>query len=164
MLCIQGITCKFIFIKIFSMRSVILLLLGIAILSFTEWQPNFESAKKTAVREHKFILLNFSGSDWCIPCIRMKKEIFANEDFTKMADKELVLVNADFPRQKKNQLSKEKQAENESLADRYNPKGKFPFTVLLDASGKVLGTWDGLPSSSPQEFSNAVKILCDVNR
>jgi len=70
------------------------------------WETDLESAKHKAQDEHKFILLNFSGSDWCGPCIRMHQEIFENDDFKKYADNNLVLLNADFPRLKKNQLPK----------------------------------------------------------
>jgi hypothetical protein len=50
---------------------------------------------------------------------------------------------ADFPRQKKNQLPKEKQELNDKLAEKYNPEGEFPYMVLLDAEGKVLRKWSG---------------------
>src|SRR5258705_691249 len=84
------------------------------------WQTDCEKAKVEAKAENKLILLNFSGSDWCGPCIRLKKDIFDSETFMKYADENLVLVNADFPRLKKNMLSKELQKQNESLADTYN--------------------------------------------
>ena len=67
-----------------------------------------------------------------------------------MADTELVLVNADFPRNKKNQLSADQQKLNDEMADKYNSQGKFPFTLLLNADGKVLETWDGLPEETPE--------------
>ncbi|MBS1733393.1 MAG: thioredoxin family protein, partial [Bacteroidetes bacterium] len=73
-------------------------------MSFTIWQPDFETAKKLAKEKHQLILLNFSGSDWCGPCIRMHREIFGNDEFIKMADSSLIMVNADFPRMKKNKL------------------------------------------------------------
>jgi thioredoxin-related protein len=117
-----------------------------------DWHHNLTEAQAIAQREHKYILLNFSGSDWCGPCIRMKKEIFESEVFKKMADTELVLVNADFPRNKKNQPTKEQEQLNEAMADKYNPLGKFPFTLLLDENGKVIGNWEGLPNETPDRF------------
>jgi len=72
--------------------------------------------------------------------------------FTAMADSELVLVNADFPRNKKNQPTAEQQKINDEMADRYNPKGIFPYTLLLDAEGKILGSWEGLPNESVENF------------
>jgi len=67
----------------------------------TGWLTNFSEAQKIAKQEHKLILLNFSGSDWCGPCERMKAEFFGTELFKQFAEKNLVLVNADFPRMKK---------------------------------------------------------------
>ena len=126
------------------------------------WQPDFETAQKNAVEKHQLILLNFSGSDWCGPCIRMHKEIFNSPAFSAYADACLELVNADFPRNKKNQLSKAIQKQNEALADKYNPEGKFPLTLLLDAKGKVIKTWDGLPDENAEQFTSIVKKLCDA--
>jgi thioredoxin-related protein len=117
-----------------------------------EWLTNFEAAKETATKEDKFILLNFSGSDWCAPCIKMKAEVFGNESFLSLADEELILVRADFPRLKKNQLSKEQVKHNEGLAEKYNPLGKFPYTVLLDKNGKLLQAWDGYVFGSQDKF------------
>src|SRR3978361_777760 len=106
------------------------------------WLGNFNEAKTEAAKTHKFILINFSGSDWCGPCIRLRKEILESSTFTDYAAEHLLLVRADFPRQKKNQLSKEQIKLNEDLADKYNPDGKFPYTLVVDENGKVLKAWD----------------------
>jgi thioredoxin-related protein len=137
------------------------LVLCLSCLSFTIWQSDFETAKKIAREKDALILLNFSGSDWCGPCIRMKKEIFSSEAFTAMAEDKLVLFNADFPRNKKNQLGKEQQAQNNQLADKYNPGGKFPLTLLLDANGNVFGSWEGLPDMDAATFAAVVKKISD---
>jgi thioredoxin-related protein len=129
--------------------------------SFTNWQPDFETAQKLALEKDQLILLNFSGSDWCGPCIRMKKEIFSNEDFSRMADTTLIMVNADFPRNKKNQLNKDLRTQNEQLADKYNLDGKFPYTVLINHAGVVVRAWEGLPNESAAEFALSIKKICD---
>jgi len=123
-----------------------------------------QEAQQVAKKEHRHILLNFSGSDWCGPCILLRKEIFDDTAFSKMADSALVLVNADFPRMKKKQLSKEQQQLNDRLADQYNPQGKFPLTLLLTADGKVLKLWDGYPAIKPSAFSSQVKAIIDADR
>ena len=136
------------------------LLTGISFLLFSftiHWENDFAKAKQTAATEHKYILLNFSGSDWCGPCIRLHKEIFGSEVFTSYADEHLVLVNADFPRQKKNQLSKEQQKQNDQLAERYNAAGNFPYTVLLTADGAIVKVWDGFQKQGPDAFTDEIK-------
>jgi len=127
------------------------------------WLGNFETAKTVASQQHKLILVNFSGSDWCGPCIRLRKEILENAVFENYATDKLVLVRADFPRQKKNQLSKDQVKLNEALADRYNPDGKFPYTLLVDANGKVLKKWDGFPDETPDQFVSDIKKLSPAN-
>lgn len=121
------------------------------------WQNDFETAKAEAKKENKAIILNFSGSDWCGPCIKMTRDIFEKEAFIHFANNHLVLVRADFPRSKKNQLDPKQVKHNEALAEKYNPQGKFPLTLLLDASGKVLKTWDGFKSGTPEEFIQQVE-------
>lgn len=124
----------------------------ISIFSNVTWLGDFNQATVQAAKSHKLILINFSGSDWCGPCIRERKEILENDVFTNYAADHLVLVRADFPRQKKNQLGKEQVKLNEALADKYNPDGKFPYTILVDENGKVLKDWDGFPDESPAKF------------
>ena len=133
-------------------------------LSFAPWQPDFESAKKLAADNHKNILLNFSGSDWCGPCIQLHKEVFESNAFKDLANQSLVLYKADFPRNKKNQLAKEVQQNNEALADKYNPLGKFPYTVILSPDGKVLKAWEGYPNNNSAQFIEQLKLVCDANR
>ena len=139
-------------------------LVATIVLSSTSWQTDFESAKTQARSENKLILLNFSGSDWCGPCIRLHKEIFDDESFSSYADQNLVLVNADFPRLKKNMLSKDQQQKNEALADLYDREGAFPLTLLVNAQGKVIKKWEGFPSMTAAEFTNDVKAAVDANR
>ena len=146
------------------MKKLIIISLCFAAMSFTTWQPDFEIAKQIAKEKRHLILLNFSGSDWCGPCMRMRKEIFEAEVFSTMADTTLLLVNADFPRNKKNQLNKLTKKQNEGLADKYNPNGKFPFTLLLDSDGKIIKTWDGLPDENSVQFTKQVKNICDANK
>jgi thioredoxin-related protein len=139
------------------MKLIISLFLSYLVFATAPWDTTMEKAIEIAKSENKLILLNFSGSDWCGPCIKLKKEVLDNTDFLKFSEKKLVLVRADFPRKKKNQLPAAQTLANEKLAEKYNSKGKFPFTVLLDASGKVLKEWDGYPKSiTPVTLNNQI--------
>ncbi|CAA7386510.1 thioredoxin family protein [Chryseobacterium fistulae] len=123
-------------------------------------QSRFENAKKQASQNKELILLNFSGSDWCIPCIKLHKNIIETDEFKKLETENVVVyINADFPRNKKNQLSQELKKENVSLADQYNRKGLFPYTLLLDSEGKILKSWEGLPSESVLAFSKEIRDI-----
>jgi thioredoxin-related protein len=145
------------------MRKLLCAIAVIALCSFTNWHNNLDEAKQLAGKEHKYVLLNFSGSDWCGPCVRMHKEIFDDPTFQQFADSSLIMVNVDFPRNKKNQLSKEQQALNDKMADQYNSQGAFPYTVLLDANGKVLEQWNGYPKEDVASFIEDIKQTVDAS-
>ena len=64
--------------------------------SYAQWHTNLKESLSIAEKNEQLVLLNFSGSDWCGPCIRLRKEILDNPAFEQMAEASLVLVNADF--------------------------------------------------------------------
>jgi thioredoxin-related protein len=143
----------------------ILLLISSSFISISpEWGHNYNEALQKAQKEHKYILVNFSGSDWCGPCIRLHKEVFVMPDFTKVANEKLVLLNADFPRAKKNQLPAAQQKLNDDLAEKYNAKGSFPLTVLIDQNGKVLKSWEGFPASSTEFIADIQQTIQDYQK
>jgi thioredoxin-related protein len=143
---------------------VLSLLIAALLFSSVTWLGNFSEASAEAAKQDKLILVNFSGSDWCGPCIRLRKEILESATFEGYAKDHLVLVRADFPRQKKNQLEATQVKRNEALADKYNPDGKFPFTLLLDKNGKVLKTWDGFPGESADQFVSEINTSTNASR
>ncbi len=146
------------------MKRIILFIFCGAMMSFIKWQPNFGIAKRIALQKHELILLNFSGSDWCGPCMRLHKEIFESPVFSKMADTSLVMINADFPRDRKHQLDAQTEKQNDALADKYNPTGIFPYTLLLDPQGNIIKTWEGLPSETADEFANDISAICQSRK
>jgi protein disulfide-isomerase len=113
------------------------------------WQTDFAAAKSAATQQNKYILLDFTGSDWCPYCIKMDKEVFAKPAFSTFADQKLVLVKLDFPR-RANQSSAEK-SQNQELAKKYGIEG-FPTYVLLDPSGKELRRQVGYLEGGPDAF------------
>ena len=142
------------------MKKIFLITCGVFAIAFANAQAVLDTAKTNAAEKHRLILLNFSGSDWCIPCIKMRKEIFENAAFKSLSDSLLVMINADFPRSKKNLPDVKTRKQNEALADKYNPNGAFPYTVLLDADGKAIKAWNGLPKGDAASFSSEVRAIC----
>ena len=143
------------------MRSIALI--GLAILMMSAgWRTDFDKALTDAKRDHKLVLLKFSGSDWCLPCIRMEKEVFSNDSFGHFAADNLVMVNADFPRLSRNKPDKSILRQNESLAERYDKDGHFPLTLLIDGNGKVLKSWVGYTGTKPEEFVRQIKTIEDA--
>ncbi|WP_435623067.1 thioredoxin family protein [Flagellimonas sp.] len=116
------------------------------------WEDSFTNALTKADTEDKPIVLVFSGSDWCGPCIRFKKKILDSEAFVGFASDNYVLYNADFPKKKKNSLSQEKLNANKGLAEKYNPKGHFPLVVVLDKNESILGKTGFDKKKSPEKY------------
>ena len=116
-----------------------------------DWSTDFEEAKKTANSNNQNIVLVFQGSDWCAPCIKLENEIWSKNEFQKLSIDHFVMLKADFPRRKKNQLSEEQQIQNKKLAELYNPNGYFPLVVVLDKNGKMLGKL-GYEKTTPSQY------------
>ncbi len=129
----------------------------ISLLFFTstselQWGADFEAAKTEAADSNKKILIVFSGSDWCKPCIQLHNTLFESAEFATFAKDNLLLVKADFPSRKKNQLSKEQTKRNEALAAAYNDAGEFPLAVFTNAQGLVLGTFGFDKTKKPADY------------
>lgn len=120
-----------------------------------KWNHDFEDSKKIAQQENKKILLVFKGSDWCAPCMKLDQKIFTSEYFISNYNKDFVLLEADFPRKKKNSLSKAQQKANNKLASAYNQNGHFPLVVVLNSDGSVLGK-TGYNKLNPTEYLNSL--------
>lgn len=118
-----------------------LTLILLSTITFTwsqNWSSDFKQTLALAQEEQKPVLLYFSGSDWCIPCIELKQSIFNTDQFRSFAQEKLLLVQADFPRKRKNALPPDIQKQNEQLAEQYNPQGYFPLLVLLNKEGNLI--------------------------
>lgn len=139
------------------MKKFIALFLFISSLSMAQQNETFDQKLEKAKLEHKRILLYFSGSDWCAPCVKFKKFMVNTDEFQTFANANLIIYNADFPRLSKNKLTKEIEKQNDSLADKYNTKGVFPLILLLDENGTIIKKWEEYPKETLQEFIEKLK-------
>lgn len=137
-----------------SIFILFILLNGSALLA-QNWSYDIEVAKTKATQTNHNIVLVFQGSDWCASCIKLEKEIWSSSEFISYANDHFVMLKADFPKRKQNQLSETQQEKNKKLAEKYNRNGYFPFVVVLDKNGKVLGE-TGYKKISPKEY---IKLL-----
>lgn len=138
-------------------RLLTFIFLTLSLSSFSQEVNTLQNSLTKAKSEHKKVLFFFSGSDWCAPCVKFKRTFIDSEDFKAYAASNLIVFNADFPRQKKNALPKEQTAENEKLAEQYNPNGLFPYVILLDENGKIVRKWEELPQETVAEFIDHLK-------
>jgi len=101
-----------------------------------EWMTDFAKAKEKAKAENKYILIDFSGSDWCGWCIKLDNEVFSQKAFKTYAKDNLVLVLADFPRDTSKQ-TEEVRMQNEQMAKDFKVEG-FPTVFILSPEGKTV--------------------------
>ncbi len=94
------------------------------------WSTDLDKAFAQAKKEKKPLLVEFTGSDWCPPCIAMRKNVFSKKEFVDAASKKFILVELDFPRG--DEKLKEK---NDPYAKEYKIEG-FPTVILFDSEGK----------------------------
>src|SRR5688572_19164764 len=71
---------------------------GAADASSAAWSSDFAAATAQAREQGRAILLNFTGTDWCVWCHRLRDEVFVQKPFLDYAADALVLVEVDFPR------------------------------------------------------------------
>ena len=105
---------------------------------FCQEYNNPDQAFLVASQSKKPVLLIFSGSDWCLPCERLNREIISDSVFKNFTAQNLVLIEADFPQKIK--LTKEQILWNERLAEEFNPDGIFPYLLLLNADKSIISS------------------------
>lgn len=113
-----------------------------------QWMTDLPKAQARAKAENKLVLMDFTGSDWCGWCIKLNKEVFSKPEFAEYAEKNLVLVEVDFPNQKKQ--SDELKAANEKLQEKYKVQG-YPTIIVLNGDGKKVGEL-GYQPGGPKAF------------
>jgi len=113
------------------------------------WLNDYKKAQQEARASNKFLLLDFTGSDWCGWCKRFDKEILSQSQFQDYARENLVLVELDFPRTKPQ--SPELRRQNQELANQYQVQG-FPTIVVLNGDGQKLWQYDGYFPDGPAAF------------
>jgi len=113
------------------------------------WLTDLPAAEAQAKSEKKIVLMDFTGSDWCPWCIKFRKDVLDSQAFTDYAAKNVVLVELDYPREKKQ--SAELKKANDELKEKYNIEG-FPTLVVLDQNGKEIGRQVGYSEGGPKAF------------
>jgi len=105
--------------------------------SIEGWNNNASEVFKQAKENNAPIMMNFTGSDWCIWCKRIKSEIFETPEFKAwVKEKNIALLEVDFPRNKKQ--SDALKSQNNSLKKKVGIQG-FP-TLIIIYNGKMIRT------------------------
>ena len=122
------------------------------------WTDDYEQAVNRAQVEGKALLLNFTGSDWCGWCIRLHKEVFAQEVFKTYTESNLVCVTIDFPSERV-KLSTSTRKQNQRLQEKYRIRG-YPSILLLSPKEKVLAQ-TGYKAGGAEAYVEHLKQLLE---
>jgi thioredoxin-related protein len=133
---------------IFSLTAA--LLAGpLAALAEEKWSTDLPASQAAAKKDKKLVLVNFTGSDWCGWCKKLQAEVFTTKEFDTYAKDKLVLVEIDFPNQKKQ--SAELKKANSALQEKYKAQG-FPTIVVLNGEGKEVWRQVGYMPGGPKAW------------
>jgi thiol-disulfide isomerase/thioredoxin len=119
------------------------------------WMTDYSAALSTARSQNRRVFAFFTGSDWCVWCMRLQKEILTTPEFASYASENLILLELDFPQNKRQPAPLKKQ--NEQLAARFKIEG-YPTVIVLDANGKTVGKL-GYQPGGPAPFVKQLKSL-----
>jgi protein disulfide-isomerase len=142
--------------RLFVVAAIVSLAVAACARAESDWLHDYGKAQEAAKANHKLLLLNFTGSDWCGWCIKFDKEVLSQPQFKNFAHDNLVLVELDFPRRKTQPTDEKKQ--NMQLAQQYEVMG-FPTIVVLNSSGQKVWQFDGYFPGGPEAFVEQLQKL-----
>jgi thioredoxin-related protein len=122
-----------------------------------EFQTNLDETFKLAKQENKYVLVYFSGSDWCRPCMQLQQEVFESDEFETFSKSNLLVVRLDFPAKEINKLSDEQTAYNKKIFQKLNKKGVFPYMLLFNSEQKQLHEISGYSRIGAKSFLDNLK-------
>ena len=123
-----------------------------------KWFITWEKAAEEAKKRNKKIYALYTGSDWCVWCKKLKKDVLDSGDFTSFAEKNLVLLYIDKPSSRANMPEKQREY-NENLSKKLQLRGGYPTAGVFTADGKKLATLGGYSKldSYIKKLQDAVK-------
>lgn len=96
-----------------------------------KWENDVAKACETSIKSKKPLLFFFTGSDWCGWCMKLQKDVFEKPEFVEWSNKNVVLVELDYPHGK--QLSPEITKQNTELAQMFAVRS-YPTVYFISAS------------------------------
>lgn len=107
----------------------------------SKWLTNYDSAISKAKKQHKNVLVYFTGSDWCPPCKMLKTDLFETHEFQELSSN-YILLYVDVPRNR-DLISEKQMVHNKELLTKLNKKKVFPLLTVLDSKGNELDQLSG---------------------
>ncbi len=144
-----------------GLLAMMMLLLGFGVRAEAAgWVTDFAQASKTAKKSGKYMLVDFSGSDWCGWCQKLEAEVFSKPEFKQYAQKNLICVLVDFPQSK--YQSNDQKAKNKQLSEQYAIEG-YPTVLILSPSGQLVAT-TGYQDGGALQYVNYLKQVISEHK
>lgn len=145
-------------VSLFVMAMVVLFFLGKGLHAGdrSDWTDNHQQALASAKQTNRRVLMDFTGSDWCGACIQLDREVLSTPEFKSYAQKNFVLLELDFPREK--YIDPRTMKQNQTLQQEYQVEG-FPTIIVLNPDGKKIGEISGYAGDGPKAFIAALEKL-----
>ena len=105
------------------------------------WFNDYDFASKTALKENKFIVMDFWAT-WCGPCVEMDREMWGKPEMNSLADN-FIPLKIDVDR-------------NRTLASKFGATS-IPKVVIIDPAGNVI--WQQVGFSTPTPYMKIFKQL-----
>ncbi len=115
---------------------------------------DFGAAEREAVRLGRDLLVEFTGSDWCVWCERLEAEVLRQSTFQEGLAGRFIAVQLDFPRGAEARARVPDPARQEELKRRY-AVGGFPTVLVLEPDGDLVARL-GYEAGGPAPFLAAL--------
>jgi cytochrome c biogenesis protein CcmG, thiol:disulfide interchange protein DsbE len=145
-------------IKTFAVLGLAVATLATATAQGQGWLVSYAEASEVSKKTGRPILVNFTGSDWCGWCIKLKDEVFSKPEFREWASRSVVLLELDFPRSK--EMPDDLKAQNATLRDKYEIRG-YPTILFLDHEGTIMGRSGYKPGGPEAWIPDAEKQVAE---
>lgn len=124
------------------------------------WTDDYKKALERASEEGKYVVADFSGSDWCGWCKKLDKEVFSTDEFRKTALEKYVMLMVDTPNDE-SLLSEQAKKQNPQLLEKYEVPG-FPTVLVLDPAGNVVSSL-GYKKGGPAKYLKSIEKAIAAN-
>jgi len=115
------------------------------------WGNDLAAAKTRAAKNNKLVLVDFTGSTWCPPCIALHEHVLTQPAFLDFAEQHLELVALDFPHD-----NEQVDPANARLALEYQVEG-FPTVIVMNPKGKTLHRLKGFSNKNAKAYTADLK-------
>lgn len=131
------------------------------------WYTELATVHEISKSTNKPIFAFFTGSDWCGWCHKLQANVFAKNDFIVWANKNVVLLELDFPKRK--QLPTELAQQNSSLQQAFQVRGYPTIWMFFTTKDETTNNFNitalgslGYPQGA-EVGKEEVKFLADAN-